>query len=126
MSFDLKLIDFKLDDDNISNIDLLLISVPVDETINILPNILDKVGENTIVIDVGSTKLKICEGVSNHKNRKQFLAMHPIAGTENCGPNASVSGLYHGITNILSGEIEIDGREITKLTPEEKLKSEGI
>ena len=115
LSFDLKLIDFKLDDDNISNIDLLLISVPVDETINILPNILDKVGENTIVMDVGSTKLKICEGVSNHKNRKQFLAMHPIAGTENSGPNASVSGLYHGITNILCEVDKTDSNLLKKV-----------
>lgn len=115
LSFDLKLIDFKLDDDNISNIDLLLISVPVDETINILPNILDKVGENTIVVDVGSTKLKICEGVSNHKNRKQFLAMHPIAGTENSGPNASVSGLYHGITNILCEIDKTDSNLLKKV-----------
>lgn len=115
LSFDLKLIDFKLDDDNISNIDLLLISVPVDETINILPNILDKVGENTIVVDVGSTKLKICEGVSNHKNRKQFLAMHPIAGTENSGPNASVSGLYHGITNILCEVDKTDSNLLKKV-----------
>jgi len=101
LSFDLKLIDFKLDDYNISKMDLLLISIPVDETIMILPNLLDKIGENTIVVDVGSTKLKICESVSSHKKRKQFLAMHPIAGTEQSGPNASVSGLYHGITNIL-------------------------
>lgn len=100
-SFDLNLIDYKLDDDNISKLDLLLISVPVDETIKILPEILNNVGENTLVIDVGSTKFQICKSVSSHKNRKQFLAMHPIAGTENSGPNSSVIGLYHGITNIL-------------------------
>ena len=100
-SFDLNLIDYKLDDDNISKLDLLLISVPVDETIKILPEILNNVGENTLVVDVGSTKFQICKSVSSHKNRKQFLAMHPIAGTENSGPNSSVIGLYHGITNIL-------------------------
>ena len=100
-SFDLNLIDYKLDDDNISKLDLLLISVPVDETVKILPEILNNVGENTLVIDVGSTKFQICKSVSSHKNRKQFLAMHPIAGTENSGPNSSVIGLYHGITNIL-------------------------
>ena len=43
--------------------------------------------------------------LKDHKNRKQFLATHPIAGTENSGPNASVSGLYFGVTNILC-EIE--------------------
>ena len=100
-SFDLNLIDFKLDDNNISELDLILISVPVDETIKILPKILDKVSNNTIVVDVGSTKSKICKSIANHKNRRQFLAMHPISGTENSGPSSAVAGLYRGITNIL-------------------------
>tara|TARA_B100001027_G_scaffold178509_1_gene129828 strand:+ start:241 stop:1104 length:864 start_codon:yes stop_codon:yes gene_type:complete len=101
MSFELKLIDGKLDDNNISKMDIVLISVPVDETVKILPNVLNKIGNKTLVLDVGSTKNEICKSVLNHKNRKQFLAMHPIAGTENSGPNASVSGLYFEITNII-------------------------
>ena len=101
MSIELKLIDGKLDDNNISKMDIVLISVPVDETVKILPNVLNKIGNQTLVIDVGSTKNEICKSVLNHKNRKQFLAMHPIAGTENSGPNASVSGLYFEITNII-------------------------
>ena len=105
MSMKLKLIDGKLDDNNISDMDVVLISVPVDETVKILPEVLNKIGNKTLVIDVGSTKNQICKTVSDHKNRKQFLATHPIAGTENSGPNASVSGLYFGVTNILC-EIE--------------------
>jgi len=91
LSFELNLIDFQLDDNNLSKMDFLLISVPVDETIKILPDILNKVGKNTLVLDLGSTKSKICRSINSHKNRKQFLAMHPIAGTENSGPKASVS-----------------------------------
>ena len=101
MSIELKLVDGKLDDNNISKMDIVLISVPVDETVKILPNVLNKIGNKTLVMDVGSTKNEICKSVLNHKNRKQFLAMHPIAGTENSGPNASVSGLYFDITNII-------------------------
>ena len=101
LSFDLKLIDFKLDDDNISNIDLLLISVPVDETINILPNILDKVGENTLVVDLGSTKKPICDLVNSNQNRRKFLAAHPIAGTEFSGPMSADSSLFDNKTIIL-------------------------
>ena len=51
--------------------------------------------------DVGSTKNSICECVSMHSNRNQFLATHPISGTENSGPLSSKKGLYYGITNIL-------------------------
>ena len=101
MSMKLKLIDGKLDDNNIYDMDFVLISVPVDETVKILPDVLNKIGNKTLVIDVGSTKNQICKSVSDHKNRKQFLATHPIAGTENSGPNASVSGLYFDVTNIL-------------------------
>ena len=39
MSLKLKLIDGKLDDNNISDMDVVLISVPVDETVKILPGI---------------------------------------------------------------------------------------
>ena len=73
MSMKLKLIDGKLDDNNISDMDVVLISVPVDETVKILPDVLNKIGNKTLVIDVGSTKNQICKSVSDHKNRKQFL-----------------------------------------------------
>ena len=114
MSMKLKLIDGKLDDNNISDMDVVLISVPVDETVKILPDVLNKIGNKTLVIDVGSTKNLICKSVSDHKNRKQFLATHPIAGTENSGPNASVSGLYFGVTNILC-EIEKTENRLNKI-----------
>ncbi|MBK8809091.1 MAG: prephenate dehydrogenase/arogenate dehydrogenase family protein [Bacteroidales bacterium] len=38
---------------------------------------------------MGSTKKGICEIVSNHPKRKNFVASHPIAGTENSGPEAA-------------------------------------
>ena len=115
LSFELNLIDFQLDDNNLSKMDFLLISIPVDETIKILPDILNKVGKNTLVLDLGSTKSKICRSINSHKNRKQFLAMHPIAGTENSGPKASVSGLYFGITNILCEADKTDSKLLNNL-----------
>ena len=46
------------------------------------------------------------------------------------GPNgAGKSTILHsiyGFTNIFSGQIEIEGKEITSLSPAEKLKSCGI
>ena len=115
LSFDLKLIDFKLDDYNISKMDLLLISVPVDETIMILPNLLDKIGKNTIVVDVGSTKLKICQSVSSHKKRKQFLAMHPIAGTEKSGPDSGFADLFKNRWCILTPSKKAKEKDINLL-----------
>lgn len=97
----LELIDDIFEINNLSGFDIILISVPVDISLKIVNRVLDQVTGNTLVLDVGSTKLSICSEVQNHSNRKNFLAMHPISGTENSGPDASVKGLYTGITNII-------------------------
>ena len=97
----LELIDDVFEINNLSGFDIVLISVPVDISLKIVNRVLDNVAEHTLVLDVGSTKLPICNEVQNHFKRKNFLAMHPISGTENSGPEASVKGLYTGITNIV-------------------------
>ncbi len=79
---------------DVSNADLVIISIPVDATLKVLPQVLDLINENALVIDVGSTKEAICKSVENHKNRRQFLAAHPIAGTEFSGPDAAISNLF--------------------------------
>ena len=97
----LELIDDVFEINNLSGFDIVLISVPVDISLKIVNRVLDHVAEHTLVLDVGSTKLPICNEVQNHPNRQNFLAMHPISGTENSGPDASVKGLYTSITNIV-------------------------
>ena len=81
--------------------DLVIVSVPVDVAVNVLPKVLDGIGDQTIVLDVGSTKMPICEAVANHLKRRNFIATHPIAGTEFSGPSAAVRGLFQGKTNII-------------------------
>ncbi len=97
----LGLIDEKASENDLINADLVLVSVPVDVGLVILPNILDKIGEQTLVFDVGSTKNPICEAIENHPKRRNFLACHPIAGTEFSGPKAAIKGLFEGKTNII-------------------------
>ena len=97
----LNLIDKKATLDDIDKADLVIISIPVDATVKLLPIVLDKISDAALVIDAGSTKYKICRGVENHPKRRNFLAMHPIAGTEHSGPGAAVEGLFIGKTNII-------------------------
>ncbi|HCQ12840.1 prephenate dehydrogenase [Flavobacterium sp.] len=97
----LGLIDEKASENDLINADLVIVSVPVDVGLVILPNILDKIGEQTLVFDVGSTKLPICDAIQNHPKRRNFLACHPIAGTEFSGPKAALKGLFEGKTNII-------------------------
>lgn len=97
----LNLIDKKATLDDIVNADLVIIAIPVDTTVKMLPTLLDKIPETGLVIDAGSTKEAICKAVENHPKRRNFLASHPIAGTEYSGPEAAISGLFKGKTNII-------------------------
>ena len=81
--------------------DVVIVSIPVDATLKLLPKILSAISESTIVFDVGSTKEDICSAIKNHPNRHNFLAAHPIAGTEFSGPSAAVQGLFQNKTNII-------------------------
>lgn len=97
----------------IEKADVLLLTVPVSAILKLLPTILDKIPENTVVIDIGSTKADICKSVHSHKNRKQYLAAHPIAGTENKGPQAAINNLFDHKTCILC-ETELSSEKARK------------
>ncbi|MBI6119505.1 prephenate dehydrogenase [Salegentibacter maritimus] len=81
--------------------DVVLVAVPVDAATNVVSRVLDLVGDNTLVFDAGSTKAGLCKEIANHKNRRNFLAAHPIAGTEFSGPEAAIANLYRKKTNII-------------------------
>ena len=87
--------------EDLGDADLVIVSVPVDVALIILPKVLDSIGDLTIVFEVGSTKMPVCESVVNHPKRRNFIATHPIAGTEFSGPSAAITGLFQGKTNII-------------------------
>jgi len=87
--------------EDVKQADWVIVAVPVDAMADLLPEVLNHIGENTIVIDAGSTKAGICKAVENHPRRRNFIATHPIAGTEFSGPSAAIEGLFNGKTNII-------------------------
>lgn len=101
MAVKLNLIDYKSSLDFLYKADLVLISTPVDVANKIIIDVLNNINSKSLVIDFGSTKTNICSTVDNHKKRRNYLASHPIAGTEFSGPNAAFSGLFKNKTMIL-------------------------
>ena len=73
-------------------------------------------------LSAGYGKMEILHNLDLFVSRAQSLC---LIGPNGAGKSTILHSIY-GFTNIFSGQIEIDGREITKLTPAEKLKSEGI
>ncbi len=100
LAISLGLIDEKLTDANLSQMDIVLIATPVDTIGKIGNDILDKISADTLVMDAGSIKHKIAREISKHPRRKNFLLSHPIAGTEYSGPEAAFSNLFAHKINI--------------------------
>ena len=100
-SLDLGLIDYRLDDSMIKQMDIILLAIPVDGAMDRLVDLLDEVNDNALIMDFGSTKTAICQQVALHSKRGQFLATHPIAGTEYSGPESALSDLFKDKTQIL-------------------------
>lgn len=98
----LGLVDRLLQEDQALAIaDMIILAIPVNTLSALLPSILDAVSDHAVVIDTGSTKAQICRSVASHPRRAQFVAAHPLAGTENSGPTAAFAGLFNGKTNII-------------------------
>jgi prephenate dehydrogenase len=96
-----QIIDYKLDLESLLDFDYLFLAIPVESIKSQLASILDKISERTLVIDFGSTKYQICNSVSKHYKRGNFLAAHPIAGTEFSGPIAAKKDLFDNKVMIL-------------------------
>lgn len=96
-----KIIDVKFDEQFISEFDFIFLAIPVESIKNQLSDYLNKTSDNTLIIDLGSTKFQICNSVENHQNRKNYLAAHPIAGTEFSGPNSAKKDLFNDKVMIL-------------------------
>ena len=80
----------------VAKADLVILAIPVDKVRDLLPSVLDMIAEKTTVTDMGSTKKVIIDRVENHPRRRNYIAAHPMSGTENSGPFAALEGLFSG------------------------------
>ena len=73
-------------------------------------------------LNAGYGKMEILHNFDLLVNKAQSLC---LIGPNGAGKSTILHSIY-GFTNIFSGQIEIDGKEITNLSPAEKLKSVGV
>ncbi len=85
----------------VSTSDLVILAIPVDHAPQVLNTILDNLNPDATVIDVGSIKANICAAADLHSKREQFVACHPMAGTEFSGPDAAHYYLFDGKANVI-------------------------
>ncbi len=80
--------------DKVSKANWVILAVPVNFLPSLAKDVLNRVGDNTIVFDMGSIKNPLCQAIEHHPKRSQFVAVHPIAGTEYSGPTAAIAHLF--------------------------------
>ena len=101
-ALDLGLVD-KIEslEESLKESDLVIIAIPVDKEIEILPTVLNNIGSGATVTDMSSTKFEIINSVKDHKRRRNFVPAHPMSGTENSGPSAALEELFRDKITII-------------------------
>ena len=97
---ELNLVDELVDLETLKKVsDVIILAIPVDAIIEMFSDFLD-IDNKTTIIDMGSTKEYIVKNIPQ-KIRKNFVAAHPMTGTEKSGPKAAIDNLYEGKTVVL-------------------------
>jgi len=115
-ALELGLVDEIMDlDEAIDNSDVVILAIPVDALVKIMPSVLDKIS-NQVLIDMGSTKSELMSIAGNHAKRGRYVATHPMWGTEYSGPQAAVHGAFENTAVIIcnANESDEDALEWTK------------
>jgi prephenate dehydrogenase len=110
----LGIIDDEIAFSEIHTASVVIISVPVDKIPAVALNVLDGIENDTLVFDVGSVKNNICLAIENHPKRKNYVAAHPLAGTEFSGPEAAILQLFDNKVNIICEPDKSDWKVLDK------------
>ena len=103
-------------EDCIDRSDVVVLAVPVGAAVKMLPAVLDRFVQTgaggKLVMDVCSTKEHLARSVKYHPARRQYVASHPMAGTEYSGPWAAMPGLFDGHACIICDSEESDPKAV--------------
>ena len=96
--------------------DLIVLAMPVDVLEAQLPHVLSALTPTQIVIDVGSAKQALTHAVAGHPNRRQFVACHPMAGTEKSGPDAAIDNLFRNRFTLIIDPEDSDPQALARVS----------
>jgi len=112
-ALELGLIDEALSlEEAVKKSDFIYVAIPVDATIPVMQQIMNLVNDQQIVVDAGSTKFALCNALTNHVNRKRFVASHPMWGTEYSGPEAAVKNAFTGRACVITEKEKSDASAV--------------
>ena len=86
----------------VTDADLVMLCVPVGAIAEIAAEIADDLPAEAIVSDVGSSKAGVAAALKAALPTARIVPAHPVAGTENSGPEAGFASLFQGRWCILT------------------------
>jgi len=95
--------------------DLVILCIPVGSMADAAGSIAPHLGRGVIVSDVGSAKEPVAKALREALPEALIIPAHPIAGTENSGPEAGFAGLFRGRWCILTPERDADPDAVARL-----------
>ena len=102
--------------DVVKDSDLIVIASPLSSYKEILLSIHTSLKENVILTDTGSAKKEVNKIISNlNLKNVNWIASHPIAGTEYSGPEAGFASLFKNRWCIISADKEVAEDKIKSL-----------
>ncbi|MFW5998345.1 MAG: prephenate dehydrogenase [Bacillota bacterium] len=111
------IVDKVLENENIEQMDIIFIAVPVCSIIPVIKKIFPYINyKKTIITDMGSTKEYLIKEISRKFPRLKFIGGHPMAGKEKSGPKAASADLFKNKSYILTDDnINIRNDEIKEI-----------
>ena len=99
--------------DVVKDSDLVIIACPLSSYKEILLSIQSNLKENVILTDTGSAKKEVNKIISNlNLKNVNWIASHPIAGTEYSGPEAGFASLFKNRWCIISADKKVSEDKI--------------
>ena len=87
---------------------LVVLATPVRSILDMLPGLAPLLGDETILLDLGSTKEAIVSAVAGEAGIKRYVGGHPMAGTEHTGIEHADDGLFQDATFALVPSSAVD------------------
>lgn len=100
----------------VSGVDLVILCVPVGAMEQAAHEIAGHLGEGVIVSDVGSSKQSVSEALARALPGKTVIPAHPVAGTEQSGPEAGFATLFINRWCILTPPADADEAAVAALS----------
>jgi cyclohexadieny/prephenate dehydrogenase len=100
----------------VTDADLVILCVPVGAIGTVAEAIAADLPGDAIVSDVGSSKAGVAEAMAAALPGVTIVPAHPVAGTENSGPDAGFATLFHGRWCILTPAGDADPAAVMRVS----------